>query len=131
MVFLELKKSSPKMKKNIRNWFEYFRAGEVAEDAPEYVREACELASYQNLREEEKNMISAREKAEQDAYAREAYRLRVAEERGMEQGLEQGREYNLVRLATIVQRMLGNGKSIQEIEELTGITSEEIEGVLK
>jgi F0F1-type ATP synthase, subunit b len=73
MVFLELSKYTEDMDKNIKDWFTYFKQGQVEKNAPVYIKDACKIASYQNLEEEERKMIDAREKAEQDALAREYY----------------------------------------------------------
>jgi conserved hypothetical protein (putative transposase or invertase) len=73
MVFLELSKYTEDMEKNLKDWFAYFKQGQVEKNAPVYIKDACKVASYQNLEEEERRMIDAREKAEQDALAREYY----------------------------------------------------------
>ena len=84
LVFLELKKYSEEMAENIKEWFEYFIYGQVSEKAPNYIKEACRVVRYQNLEKEEREMVDAREKAEQDALAREYYKEMVAEEKEKE-----------------------------------------------
>ena len=115
IVFLELKKSSAEMQVNIKEWFDYFLRGKVSKNAPQYVQEACREASYLSLSEEEKSMIDAREKARQDAMAREAYVWL--------EGKAEGK-------AEIIATMKKNGKSIEEIAEFIGMTKEEIEQLL-
>ena len=119
IVFLELKKSSSKMQGNIKEWFDYFMRGEVSEKAPNYVQEACKVASYQRLSKKEKDMIDAKEKREQDAIAREMY---VWGE-GRAEGKAEGK-------AEIISLMASKGKSHEEIAELIGLNQEEIEDLL-
>ena len=78
MVFLELSKYTEDMDKHLKDWFSYFKQGQVEKNAPLYIKDACKVTSYQNLEEEEREMIDAREKAEQDALAREYYILMEA-----------------------------------------------------
>jgi len=119
MVFLELKKSSPMMIKKIKQWFDYFNNGKVEADAPNYLKKACEVASFHNLSKEERNMISAREKAEQDANAREAYVWYRGVEEGEAKGEAKGK-------AAIIQAMIARGSTVEEIVSLTGISEDDI-----
>lgn len=80
------------------------------------MQQACKVASYQSLEKEEMDMISAREKAEQDALAREHY--------VWSQGIEEGIEI-------VVKRMHAKGKSIQEIGELIDLREDEIRALIK
>ena len=111
------------MNQNEKEWFSYFKTGQVSENAPDYVLEACEKASYQNLQEEEKDVISARERAEQDALAREDY----VWTQGMEQGRTEGRE----SLIKVINQIYAKGKSIQEIGELTGLNEADIRSLIR
>ena len=115
IVFLELKKSSAEMQTNIKEWVDYFLQGEVSEDAPKYVQEACKAASYLSLSEEEKGMIDAREKARQDALAREAYVWL--------EGRADGK-------AEIIVAMAQKGKNSQDIADLIGMPKEDVEKYL-
>ena len=120
MVFLELKKSSNEMKKNIKAWFDYFKTGEVAKEAPLYLQEACRVAKYQNLEKEERDMISARQKAIDGAQAREDY----VWDKGVEEGLARGK-------IELLRTLLSRGKTIQEIADFTGMSEEEIKSMTK
>ena len=115
IVFLELKKSSAEMKKNIRAWFDYFKTGEVGIDAPRYLQEACQVAKFQNLEKEEKDMISARQRAEDAALAREDY--------VWDSGKAEGK-------AEIIATMISKGKDVKEIVELIDASQEEVEALL-
>ena len=128
MVFLELKKSSSMMKKEIKRWFDYFNNGKVEADAPNYLKKACEVASFRKLSKEERDMISAREKAEQDANAREAY----AWYRGVEEGEEKGKALGKKEGETsIIKAMINRGKTVEEIVSLTGIAEDDIKMALE
>jgi hypothetical protein len=115
------------MNQNEKEWFSYFKTGQVSENAPDYVLEACEKASYQNLQEEEKDVISARERAEQDALAREDYVWTQGMEQGRTLGMEQGRMFGV----EILNQMSAKGKSIQEIGELTGLNEADIRNLIR
>jgi len=115
MIFLELGKSSSAMKKNIKAWFDYFKTGEVTKEAPKYLQEACRVAKYQNLEQEEKDMISARQKAIDGAQAREDY--------VWEKGIAKGK-------AELVKTLLSKGKSVEEIANLTDM-KEEIKAIVE
>ena len=116
IVFLEVGKSSSKMKKNIKAWFDYFRTGEVEKDAPQYLQEACQVAKYQNLEEVEKDMISARQKAIDGALAREDY--------VWDKGKAEGK-------AAIIQKLFAKGKTIEEIASLTDEDENEIKKMIE
>ena len=111
LVFLELKKTSSEMKKNIKAWFDYFKTGEVAKDAPKYLQEACQVAKYQNLNKEERDMISARQRAEDAALAREDY--------VWDSGKAEGK-------AEIIGMLYSNGMNIEEIATMTKMGEKEI-----
>jgi len=86
------------------------------------------VADYQGLEKEEVDMVSARERAEQDALAREHY---VWTE-GIQQGVQQGKEIGKVQgIETIINQIYAKGKSIQEIGELTGLSTAEIRNLIK
>ena len=123
MVFLELRKYNEGMQKNIRDWFDYFRQGEVEENAPEYIKDACKMANYQKLSEEERQVISREELYREDMKAREWY---VWEE-GKTAGLEEGREEER---ANIIKSMISRGKTIEEISEFTGLSEDEIKNII-
>ena len=52
-VFFEINKPSNGMKKNAKAWVDYFRTGEVTEEAPEYLQEVRRIAEAQNSTKEE------------------------------------------------------------------------------
>jgi len=126
MVFMELQKSSDKMNQNEKEWFAYFKTGKVSANAPKYVLEACEQANYKNLQKEEKDMISARERAEQDALAREDYVWLQGIEKGSKIGKMEGRAEARNEL---IHNMLKQGLSAKEIAKFTGVSQKEIETV--
>ena len=138
MTFLELRKQPSEEEKNITEWFRYFKTGEVSENAPEYMREACKVANYQNLSKEEQEMVSAREKAEQDALSREYYVWTQGLEKGVKQGLERGVKQGIKNgkktgreeaRNELICNMLKQGLSTEEIAQFTGVSQKEIENV--
>ena len=132
LMFLELGKPLSEEDKRLQEWFAYFRTGKVSEDAPDYVKQACEVADYQGLEKEEVDMVSARERAEQDALAREHYVWTEGIQQGVQQGVEQGKEIGKVQgIETIINQIYAKGKSIQEIGELTGLSTAEIRNLIK
>jgi len=122
MVFMELQKSSDQMNQNAKEWFAYFKTGEVSANAPKYMLEACEQANYKNLQKEEKDMVSARERAEQDALAREDYAWIQGLEKGKRAGEERARN-------ELIYNMRQQGLSTKEIAKFTGVSQKEIESV--
>ena len=127
MVFLEIKKSSDEMKTGLKDWFDYFLNGEVTTKAPKYLQEACWVAEYNNLDKEEQAMISAKEKAEQDAGAEREYIWQKGRAEGREEGKAEGREEGK---SAIISLMISRGKSLDEIADFTGVDKKEIESVL-
>jgi len=119
MTFLELKKSSGEIKKNIKAWFDYFNAIDMAKDAPKYIQEACKLATNISLSEEEAVMISLRQRMIDATQAREDY----VWDMGKAEGQAESR-------ATIVRTLSSKGMSKEEIVELIGSTKEEVEASL-
>ena len=124
MVFLELKKSSAEMRAGLKDWFDYFLKGKVAAEAPEYLQKACEVAEYQNLEKEEKKMISAKEKAEQDAGAEREYIWQEGRAAGEAAGKTEGE-------TALVQRLFAKGKSIQEIAGLFDMDEDKVKMMIK
>ena len=147
--FLELKKASDEMQENVKDWFDYFNTGQVDESAPEYIHEACKVADYQNLPKEEKEMVDAREKAEQDELARRDYQRMIEaqleemgaqleemgaqlEEKGAqleEKGVQlEEKEMKLKQeQIKMAQKLLLKGISIEEIRELMDLNDKELE----
>ena len=139
IVFLELKKSSAEMQANIKEWFDYFLQGKVSKGAPQYVQEACKVASYLSLSEEEKNMIDTREKARQDHIAIQATAWIEGKEKGRAEGRAEGRTEGRAEgraegmtegMAVLISNMKKNGKSVEEIAKLIELPKEEIEQFL-
>ena len=119
MTFLEIKKTSEEMKENIKTWFDFFNKGDVAEDAPNYIKEACAIASYKNLSKEEADMISQRQKSIDLTQAREDY---VWYE-GFDEGEEKGK-------AEIVKALFSNGMTVKEVATMTNMSEEVIKSII-
>ena len=115
------------MKKNIKEWFNFFNTDDVTEDAPEYIQEACKLADYK-LSKKEVAMISARQKMIDATLAREDYVWDEGLAEGLAQGLSRGKAEGK---AEIIKKLLSNDIGIGEISSMTGISKGEIEEVVK
>jgi len=123
MMFLELKKSSCKMDKNIREWFNYFNTIDVAKDAPGYIQEACKLADY-NLSDKEVEMISARQRAIDATLAREDYVWDEGKAEGKAEGKVEGK-------AELLRILFSKGKTIEEIADLTDIEKDKVKAIVE
>ena len=131
VIFLELKKSSEEMKAGLKDWFDYFLSGKVATEAPKYLQDACRVAEYQNLEQEEKKMISAKEKAEQDAGAEREYIWQEGRAEGRAEGKAEGRAEGEAKGRTeLIKTLLSKGKSIEEIVEFFEIDEDELKKIL-
>jgi len=124
MIFLEIKKTSEEMKRNIKTWFDYFNKGNVAKDAPKYIQEACTIANYKNLSREEAYLISQRQKSMDLTQAREDYVWYEGKAEGKTEGKAEGK-------TEIIKILYANGMSIEEIATKTNISEEEIEEMVR
>jgi hypothetical protein len=90
----------------------------------EDLQEACQVAEYQNLEKEEQKMISAKEKAEQDAGAEREYIWQSGKAEGKALGLAEGK-------AELVQMLFLKGKSAKEIAELFEMDEDKVRAIVK
>ena len=104
------------------------------------IKANCKVASYQNLERKEREMIDARERAEQDAISREHFVFHQGREEGEQSGRQKGRqegrqggrqEGRQEGRKELISAMLASGKSIEAIAEFTGISTIDIENLLK
>ena len=120
ITFLEIKKSSNEMRENIKAWFEYFNTGNVTDNAPRYIQEACAIASYKNLSSEEVSMISEMQRAIDATQDREDYVWYSGKEEGIAEGI-----------AMLVRTLFSKGKTIEEIAGLTDMKEDEVREIVK
>jgi hypothetical protein len=93
---------------NQEHWKTYFLTGEAANDAPEYIKKASSVIEYSNLSKEERDMLDARERAENIYIAERHAAYCEGEIHGEKRGVE---------LTLNVTADLKNGLSVDEIAE--------------
>jgi predicted transposase/invertase (TIGR01784 family) len=115
--FFELSKTNIETP-NQKHWHDYFTTGKVSEDAPEYIKKASRLIEFVNLREEEKTVALALEKAQAiyDADMSDAYH--DGKDDGIAEGMEKGREEGIKK---------GMEETIKKIAKETGLNLEKLQ----
>ncbi|MBO0452037.1 Rpn family recombination-promoting nuclease/putative transposase [Candidatus Enterococcus murrayae] len=122
LCFLSLKNQTIEQNSAVHHWQQFFKTGEVAADAPEYIKDAKEKVVFYNLKEEEKNMIMQINKAKADEDARLSY----ARMKGLDEGLEKGQFKERIAIA---RNSLKAGLSIEQISLITGLNSDAIKSL--
>jgi predicted transposase/invertase (TIGR01784 family) len=111
---------------NQQHWRDYFLTGSAADDAPDYIRKASSVIEYSNLSEEERDMLDARERAE-NIYIAERH---AAYCDGVEEGREEGEKIGENNRSLIIARRLKQkGMDFSDISEATDLTVEAIERI--
>jgi predicted transposase/invertase (TIGR01784 family) len=116
IAFFELGKQNFETE-NQRHWRDYFKTGEVKDTAPAYIKKASEIIKFVNMREEERNMVLAYEKA-QALYEAE---IDYARWEGREEGWGDG-----VDKTEMAFDMLRQNKDIAEIQNMTKLPAERL-----
>jgi predicted transposase/invertase (TIGR01784 family) len=150
LSFLELGKRAYAKEGNLAHWMAFFKDGKVAPEAPAYIREACTIVDFKNLSSEEREMISAKEKAEADRIGQLNFAWNkgrsegVAEGRakgvakgrseGMAEGRAKGRSEGMAKgrgetQVTIARNLRAAGLAPDVIAQSTGLSIEEVEGL--
>jgi predicted transposase/invertase (TIGR01784 family) len=96
---------------NHQYWKEYFLTGTAPNDCPEYIKKAATVIKFENLAQEEKDMINTFERAQAN-YESELY---TAIREGMREGKRE-----------VVINMMQAGVDHETIERFTGIPQHEI-----
>ena len=131
-IFLEIKKTSDEMKANMKSWFDYFNTGTVGEDAPKYIQEACDLASFGKLEKEEQNMVSEIEKSIEATVAREAYIWDEARADGEAKGRAEGEAKGRAEgKAEVIKTLASKGMSLEEIVALVDMDKDKIKSIIE
>ncbi|EOH97760.1 Rpn family recombination-promoting nuclease/putative transposase [Enterococcus pallens] len=103
-------------------WQQFFRTGEVPDNAPDYLKEAQKKTNYYSLDEEEQKMIMNMNKAKMINDAVMSTAVRKAEERGIKEGADMRSvdiALNLLKMGLSVEQVaVGTGLAIKEIEEI-------------
>jgi predicted transposase/invertase (TIGR01784 family) len=112
---------------NQKHWHDYFTSGEVKPDAPDYIRKASEIIEFTNLREEERTMAEAFEKAQAiiDSEIVSSFIEGKAEgkQEGRAEGKVEGVQEGIIRVAI---SMLKDGDDPQKVSRCTGLPLEQV-----
>lgn len=115
LCFLSLTNKNIKEASAARHWQYFLKTGEVAPDAPDYLKEAKRKVDFYSLKEDEQAMIMNINKTEAIRNAE----LSTAREEGIEKGL-------LKEKYTIARKMLAANLSFEQIAEFTDLDINEI-----
>ena len=135
LCFFSLKNKTIEQNSPLAHWQLFFKTGEVAENAPDYIKEAKQKIDYYQLDKEEKTMIMRIDKAKAIKNAE----LATAREEGMNQGVEQGIEQGIYvgkqqgmaigenkKALEIAANLLKIGTTLEQISKVTGLSIEQI-----
>ena len=120
--FLELTK--PPANPKIAAWQQFFTTGQVANDAPKYLREAATIIDEQHLTWEERDMINTIEKGAAIRSAELNYAYNQGKTRGIAIGETRGIAEESRRIA---RSMLQADMDTNLIQALTNLSEDEIE----
>ena len=132
--FIELpkfRKSNPNLSEKLNQWLALIDTenkewiGEAMENN-ENIKKAKEKVDEFVADDEARILIELREKWEMDYKSSMASATRRGLEKGREEGIKTGIEQNKINIA---RKLLSKKFSIEEIEEITGLTKEEIEKI--
>jgi predicted transposase/invertase (TIGR01784 family) len=129
---------------NQKHWRDYFLTGTVAETAPDYIKKAANVIQYSNLNKEERKMLDALERVEQNRLCEDHYRDRMYKEKlekaekeskeklekaekESKEKLEKAEKESKERIEKTVHNMKSKGLDIALITECTGLSPEQIE----
>jgi len=116
--FFELGKSNFRTD-NQRHWREFLLTGVAPVGSPDYIQKAQGVVDYANLDEEEREMLTAVQKFE-DNYSSVVV---TAFEDGVEQGIEQG-------IKGLAAKLKKSGiMSVEQIADMSGLSISEVEGL--
>ncbi|HGA1369412.1 TPA: hypothetical protein ACIRI1_001869, partial [Streptococcus suis] len=124
MVIIELKKfRKGRLGKNQRQWIEFFANREFSQSTSDIIEKAENLLNRNTWTEEEIEMV--------DQWLRNASNhfgeLESSFIRGRNRGKEEGRlEGSIQKSLEVAQRLLNRGLGIEDVLEITGLTSEQL-----
>jgi predicted transposase/invertase (TIGR01784 family) len=125
LAYFELTKNNFETK-NQWHWKTFFKTGEAADDAPEYIKKASRIIEKANLTQKERDMIDQIERAE-EIYKNTIYSAQVEGERiGEARGEARADARAEAKLLEIARNALHMGMTIAEVSQLTGKTEDEI-----
>jgi hypothetical protein len=120
LCYIELHKE-PSLR--LRYWVDFFNDKPCADDAPDYIKQAYELVDFVNMSAREQKMITAAELGEQDHIGQMRWAKKVAMAEGVAKGEAKAK-------AELVAAMASRGLSAQQISDLAGLSTDEVERLL-
>ena len=111
LCFFSLKNQNIPVDSATYHWQQFFNTGEVADNAPDYLKEAKRKTDYYSLDEEEQIMITKMDKAKMINDAVMSTALREAREEGLE---------------AVAMNMLKENEPLEKIAKYTNLTLEQI-----
>jgi predicted transposase/invertase (TIGR01784 family) len=115
----------------LKHWNDYINERPISPDAPDYIKKAVDLMNYINLSEEERRMIDAAERWEDEVDARiansyyegETKGVKIGREEGRKEGREEGEKRKAIKTTL---KLLEFGISIEKIAEAVDFPVETI-----
>ncbi|MDR1089216.1 MAG: Rpn family recombination-promoting nuclease/putative transposase [Coriobacteriales bacterium] len=118
LTFLELGKDRQSVPEHVRHWMDFFKGRPLPESVPDYLKKALELSEEHNLTHEEAQMISDKERAEQDRIGQ----LEYARDEGLRKGRWEGRQEGQRESAlSNAQRALSAGLAEELVQQITNL----------
>lgn len=129
-AFLELSKDGALETVNQKYWRDFFISGEVADEAPGYIRRASEFLTLSNLSGKERESMKIMEKAIADYEAELEYAQYEGYQQGVEVGRQQGVELGLKESKLEIARsLLAENIPIDIIRKVTELDLETIKNL--
>jgi predicted transposase/invertase (TIGR01784 family) len=139
LCYIELRKELGKeAPAHLRHWVDFLSDKPAGANVPDYIKQAYELVDIANLNKEERKMISAAERREQDLIGQMRWAQKVAMAEGKAEGRAEGKaegkaegraEGEAQGLAKVAKNLLAAGMAPNEIAEVTGLSVQEIENL--
>ena len=123
LCFLSLKNKNIEPDSPVYHWQQFFKTGQVAEHAPQYLKDAQKKVNYYSLNEEEKKMIMRVDKGRAIRNAELSTARREGREEGKKEGRKEGQAENKVETAINFLKM---GLSPEQVAQGTDLSIEQV-----
>jgi predicted transposase/invertase (TIGR01784 family) len=129
LAYFELTKNNVETK-NQSCWKTFFKTGEAADDAPEYIKKASRIIEKANLTQKERDMIDQIERAE-EIYKNTIYSAQIEGERigaakATAEAEARAEAREKAKMLAIIRNALHMGMTVAEVSQLTSKPEEEI-----
>ncbi|HEM6112469.1 TPA: Rpn family recombination-promoting nuclease/putative transposase [Streptococcus suis] len=128
MVIIELKKfRKGQLEKNQRQWIEFFANREFSQATSDVIEKAEHLLDRNTWTEEEVKMVDQWLRNASNHFGELESSFLRGRQRGKEEGRAEGRlEGSRQKSLEVAQRLLNRGLGIEDVLEITGLTSEQL-----